>query len=246
MNTIVDEAVALASAICKELNNPVSRGVETVLCPPFVSLVSVRKALQGSGLKLGAQNTYFESRGAFTGEVSPDMLLGLCEYVIIGHSERRHILKEDDGLINLKMKAVTESGLKPILCVGETLDQRRDDQAESVVRRQLETGLKGVERVENLVVAYEPVWAIGTGESASPEAVIDITGGAIADGLVKLYGEKAAAEIPVLYGGSVNPENVAGFLQESSIHGTLVGGASLKSQQFAQIVRLTAEIKAGS
>lgn len=243
MNTTVPEAVELASAIRQELTNTPTPGVETVLCPPFISLVSVGEVLRCSRLMLGGQNAFYEPMGAFTGEISPAMLAGLCQFVMIGHSERRHILREGYQMVSQKMKAVFAAGLRPILCVGETLEQRRRDSAETVVRRQVESGLAGIDNVEGLVIAYEPVWAIGTGVPATPATVIDITGGAIRAELAKLYGEHTALEVPVLYGGSVNPNNSAGFLQEPSIQGTLVGGASLNADQFVKIVRLTAEIK---
>ena len=243
MNTGVEEAVALASAIKDSLENSPCQGVDTVLCPPFISLVPVHEMLKGSPIKLGAQNAYSQSSGAFTGEISPNMLVGLCRYVIIGHSERRHILREGYQLISQKMKAAVAAGLIPILCIGETLNQRKQYAAEAVVRRQIETALTDLNALDGLVIAYEPVWAIGTGVPATPATVVDITGGAIRAELSNLYGERAAQDTPVLYGGSVNPENVHGFLQEPSIQGTLVGGASLDARKFTKIVRLTAKIK---
>ncbi len=245
MNTTVSEAVVLASAIKENLGNSTPQGVEAVICPPFVSLVPVLDVIKDSSLKLGAQNAYSEAKGAFTGEISPNMLADICQYVLIGHSERRHIIREGYQIIGQKMKAAVAAGLRPVLCVGETLSQRKQGAAEAVVRRQIETGLVDIHSVEGLVIAYEPVWAIGTGVPATPVTVIDITGGAIRAELAKLYGEDAALEVPVLYGGSVTPENVSGFLQEPSIQGTLVGGASLNADQFTEIVRLTAEIKSG-
>ena len=246
MNTSVSEAVELASAIRNGLGDAQAWSVETVLCPPFISLVPVRDVIEGSPIKLGAQNTYFELKGAFTGEISLLMLVDICQFVIIGHSERRHILREGYQIINQKMQAAFSAGLRPILCVGETLEQRRQGSAEVVVRSQIESGLHGLHNIDGLVIAYEPVWAIGTGVPATPVTVIEMTGGAIRAGLSKLYGEHTALEIPVLYGGSVTPENVAGFLQEPSIQGALVGGASLYADQFVEIVRLTAEIKGKS
>ena len=243
MNTDVGEAVALASAIKSSLEDSPCQGVDTVLCPPFISLAPVHDVLKGSPIKLGAQNAYSQPSGAFTGEISPNMLVGLCRYVIIGHSERRHILREGYQLISEKMKAVAAAGLIPILCIGETLNQRKQGAAEAVVRRQIETALTDLNALDGLVIAYEPVWAIGTGVPATPAAVVDITGGAIRAELSNLYGERAAQDTPVLYGGSVNPENVHGFLQEPSIQGTLVGGASLDARKFTKIVRLTAKIK---
>ena len=171
------------------------------------------------------------------------MLKGLCRYVIIGHSERRHGMREGYHLVGQKVKAAAEAGLTPILCVGETLSQRRQGAAESVVRRQLETGLAGIDDPSGVVIAYEPVWAIGTGVPATPVVVADITGGAIRAELTNLYDETTAQQTSVLYGGSVNPENIAGFVQEPSIQGTLVGGASLHADQFVQIVSITVGVK---
>jgi triosephosphate isomerase len=245
MNTTLSEAKTLASAIRKSLGNP-PPGVETIVCPPFISLAAVGEALQRSGIKVGAQNAHWEQKGAFTGEVSPSMLKDLCEYVIIGHSERRHVMGESDDIVNKKVKVVYSAGLKPILCVGETLEQRQRGDAEGVVSRQLESALNGVGDIGGLVVAYEPVWAIGTGVAATPNTVREITGGAIRAEMAKLYGRAVADETPVLYGGSVNPDNASGFLKEPSIQGTLIGGASLNAEQFVRIVRLTAEIKGGA
>ena len=243
MNTVVSEAVALASAIRNNLEDSPCQGVDTVICPPFISLSPVHDILSGSPIKLGAQNAYSQPSGAFTGEISPDMLVGLCKFVIIGHSERRHILREGYQLVGQKMKAVAATGLTPILCVGETLNQRKQGAAEVVVRRQIETALTDLDTIDGLIIAYEPVWAIGTGVPATPATVIDITGGAIRAELSNLYGERVAQDTPVLYGGSVNPENAHGFLREPSIQGTLVGGASLDARQFTEIVRITAKIK---
>jgi triosephosphate isomerase len=243
MNTALSEAKALASSIRKALSGSPVSSVETIVCPPFISLAAVREVLQGSGIKVGAQDAHWEQKGAFTGEVSPAMLKDLCEYVIIGHSERRHIMKESYAIVSQKVKAVYAAGLKPILCVGETLEQRQRGGAEGVVRRQLESGLDGVRDIDGLVIAYEPVWAIGTGVAATPDTVREITGGAIRAEMAKLYGHDIADEVPVLYGGSVNPDNASGFLKDPSIQGTLIGGASLNAEQFVKIVRLTAEIK---
>ncbi len=243
MNTGVAEAVALASSIRNGLESPAPRGVETVICPPFISLAPVMDAISGSPIKLGAQNAYSRPSGAFTGEISPQMLADFCQYVILGHSERRHVMGEDEGLIAEKTVAAVAAGLQPILCVGETLEERQRGDAGAVTRRQIRTALAGVPTAGGLVIAYEPVWAIGTGVPATPAAVVDITAGAIREELADRYGETASSQVPVLYGGSVNPQNVADFLREPSIQGALVGGASLNAGQFIQIVRLTAEIK---
>lgn len=243
MNTTVPEAVALALSVRRDLVDKPVPDVGVVLCPPYLSLPSVSESMEGSPVMLGAQNAFYEPKGAFTGEISPAMLAGLCEFIIIGHSERRILLRESHRVINRKIKAVLESGIRPILCVGETLEQRRSGSAARVVARQIASGLNGVSDVRELVVAYEPVWAIGTGLAATPAVVIDIVKNAIRTQIHKMYGASMADGLPVLYGGSVNPDNVSEFLEDPSIHGTLVGGVSLIPDQFLKIVRLTSEIK---
>ena len=241
MNTTGAEAVALAEALKEAVGS--IHGVDVVVCPPFISLEPVNRAIQGSLLKLGAQNMYHQPSGAFTGEISPSMLSGICRYVILGHSERRQNFGEDDRMVNLKVKAAFEAGLLPILCVGETLEQREAGTAAEVVASQVREGLDTLHNVAGLVVAYEPIWAIGTGVSATPEAAMEIMGGAILGTLAQLYGQQVAGGVPLLYGGSVNPDNVEGYVKEESIHGALVGGASLRADQFAEIVGVTARVK---
>ena len=188
---------------------------------------------------------HFEESGAFTGEIAPSMLQGLCDYVILGHSERRQLFGEQDNLINQKVKAAIQHGLRPILCVGETLEQRESGEAEDIVGHQLRDGLAGIVDISSLVAAYEPVWAIGTGRAATPEIAAEIMGGAMLETLRSLY-SAAADQVPLLYGGSVNPGNVGAFAAESCIHGSLVGGASLQADQFLEIAKITAEAKANS
>ena len=241
MNTTIDEAVALAEAV-KEAVDGIT-GVDVLVCPPFVSLAPVAEALEGSQVMVGAQNMHYQASGAFTGEVAPGMIAGMCRYVILGHSERRQIFGEDDGLINLKVKAAVDAGLVPILCVGETLQQREDGKAGEVVGNQVKAGLDGVSPSGGLVVAYEPVWAIGTGVSATPETASEIMGGVILKTLDDLYGAQTASQTPLLYGGSANPDNIGGFVSQDVIHGGLVGGASLRAEQFAAIVKATAAAK---
>ena len=240
MNTTAHEATRLATGVRDGLR--MASGVEVVLCPPFIALQQVRDAVIGSPIKVGAQNMHFEDSGAFTGEVGPLMLQGLCDYVVLGHSERRQLFGETDDHINRKVKAAFAHGLRPILCVGETLEQREAGRAGAVVAQQLRDGLSGVHDITGLLVAYEPVWAIGTGQSATPEIAAEIMGGTVQASLTALFGE-AAAEVPLLYGGSVNPENVSGFLRLGAIHGALVGGASLQADQFLQIIQETAQAK---
>ena len=238
MNTNVGEASALASGV-RDGFDPAS-GIELILCPPFISLAAVREAVDNSSIKVGAQNMYFERSGAFTGEVSSSMLQGICDYVILGHSERRQFFGETDESVNLKVRAAQDAGLRPILCVGETSDQRDQGRAAAVVRTQVQAGLKGVLDISGILVAYEPVWAIGTGKAATPEIAEEIMGGAISITLQELFGA-AADSVPLLYGGSVNPANVAGFAALHCVRGALVGGASLQTDQFLQVVQATAE-----
>ena len=241
MNTSLAEGVRLASQVAANVGVPA--GIEVVVCPPFVSLAAVAQALQGTGIEVGAQNMHSEERGAFTGEVAPGMLAGLCRYVILGHSERRALFGETDDMVNRKVAAAVAAGLIPILCVGETFAQREEGRASDVISQQLRGGLAGLHNVPGLVVAYEPVWAIGTGQAATPEIAHEIMGGVIQPMLAELLGGSVAQDTPLLYGGSVNPTNIESFAQQSSVSGALVGGASLDASQFADIVRLTASAK---
>ena len=241
MNTTVNDAIMLASDMVDALDSV--SGVEKVLCPPFLSLEPVSKAIRGSSIKLGAQNMHHQEKGAFTGEISVTMLAGICQYVILGHSERRQHFCESNELINLKVKAALEAGLRPILCVGETLEQREQGKASAIVADQVQAGLTSLHNISGLAVAYEPVWAIGTGVAATPDTASEIMEGVILRTLTELYGEQGAMQVPLLYGGSVNPENVESFVRERSIHGALVGGASLLADQFVDIVKITARAK---
>ncbi len=240
MNTTVTEAEQLIFEMLEKLDR--IEGVEKVLCPPFVSLVAVNMMLRGSSIKLGAQNMYFETAGAYTGEISPLMLRELCEFVILGHSERRWYFGETDEIVNKKVKAALANKLQPILCVGERLAENEAGKTEEVVNRQVTAALNGIEPVSNLVIAYEPVWAIGTGKAASGEqaaATIQF----IRDVLAKLWNKSIAQNLRILYGGSVTRANIAEFISHPEIDGALVGGASLKAEEFASIVEQTAEIK---
>jgi triosephosphate isomerase len=240
MNTTVTEAEQLVFEMLEKLDRV--EGVEKVLCPPFVSLVAVNMMLRGSSIKLGAQNMYFETAGAYTGEISPLMLRELCEFVILGHSERRWYFGDTDEIVNKKVKAALSNKLKPILCVGERLEENEAGKTEEVVNRQLTAALNGIEPVSNLVLAYEPVWAIGTGKAASGEqaaATIQF----IRDVVAKIWNENIAQDLRILYGGSVTSANIAEFISHPEIDGALVGGASLKAEEFVGIVEQTAEIK---
>ncbi|MDE2843159.1 MAG: triose-phosphate isomerase [Chloroflexota bacterium] len=246
MNTTLNEARTLAGGVRDLAVN--AAGVEVILCPPAISLAAVRDMVSGSGVKVGAQNLHHEDSGAYTGEISAVMLNGVCQYVILGHSERRQLFGETDQQVNLKVKAAFSHGLKPIVCVGETLEQRESGQAARVISGQVGAALDGVAPVDinGLIVAYEPVWAIGTGQAATPEGAAEIMGGAISETLHSLYGSSSAA-VPLLYGGSVNAGNIVDFAGQSCIHGALVGGASLQADSFMDIVRLAGETKgAGS
>ena len=240
MNTKVIEAEKLVLEMLDKLER--IEGVEKVLCPPFVSLVAISMMLQGSSIKLGAQNMYFETEGAYTGEISPLMLSELCEFVIIGHSERRWYFGETDEIVNKKVRAALANKLKTILCVGERLAENEAGKTEEVVNRQVTTALDSVGSVSDLVIAYEPVWAIGTGKAASDEqaaATIQF----IRDVLAKLWNKSIAQDLRILYGGSVTSANIAEFISHPEIDGALVGGASLKAEEFISIVEQTAEIK---
>lgn len=241
MNTTVAEAVTLVRQMRAELE--AVRGVEVVVCPPFVSLAAVSELLAGSSIKVGAQNMYSEEKGAFTGEVSPLMLAPLVDYVILGHSERRQYFGETDEMVNRKIKAALAHGLRPIVAVGEDLRQYDAGQTDEVVTRQIRAAFEGVSSLDRIVVAYEPIWAIGTGKPATG-AIAERVIGLIRSTLGELYGRSAAEQVRIQYGGSVTAANIAEFIGQPDIDGALVGGASLKAAEFIGIVRKTAEIKA--
>ncbi len=240
MNTTVSEAIELVSEMRRKLDE--IGGVDKVICPPFISLVVVRELIKGSSIRLGAQNLYFEEKGAYTGEISPLMLADLCEFVIIGHSERRQYFNETGGIVNKKIVAVLKVGLKPILCIGEKLEENEAGKTEEVVTEQLESALAGIGSLGGLIIAYEPIWAIGTGKSATGRQANE-TIGLIRHNVARLYDKEVARQMRILYGGSVTADNVAEFVQQSEIDGALVGGASLKASEFLSIVRQTSEIK---
>ncbi len=218
------------------------KNVEILICPPFIGIPKAVEMTRNSAVKIGGQNCYFEKEGAFTGEVSPVMLKEAgCEYVILGHSERRHIFGESDELINKKVLAALDEGLKVILCVGETLEERESGLTFTVVESQLKLGLSGAEdRLDQIEIAYEPVWAIGTGVAAKPEDAEEVH--AFIYEKLKELNPKAAEKVRVLYGGSVKPSNAKELLSQPHVKGVLVGGASLKPDSFAQIVKIGASI----
>lgn len=237
MHKTVEETIALGTELKARLEGVTE--IEVAICPPFPALEAARRAVEGSPIRVGAQNMHWEEAGAFTGEVSPRMLAGLCDYVIIGHSERRTIFGETDEIINKKLHAALDHGLAPIVCVGENLEQNRSGQTEAVVSSQVRAAFEGVttEQARGAVVAYEPIWAIGTGLPAHGPDAARIIGDVVRASLAELYGEDIAEEIRIQYGGSVKPANCTEFMQEPEIDGALVGGASLSAEDFAVIVR---------
>lgn len=237
MHKTVTEAVALAQELGKLTAD--AKDVDIVVCPTFTSLFVVREALSGTNIKLGAQNMHWEKQGAFTGEISPGMLKDVgCQYVIIGHSERRQYFAETDQSVNHKLKAAFANEITPIFCVGETLEQRESGTTEAVVCDQVRAGLAGLsaEQVASMVIAYEPIWAIGTGRTASADDAnavcrfIRIT-------VAKLFGQDSADKVRIQYGGSVKADNIAELMAKSDIDGALVGGAALDAVGFSKIVK---------
>jgi len=237
MNKTLGEAAELLEALKPEL-----MGIETVdlvVCTPYIDLPLANEILDGSNIKVGAQNLHWEASGAYTGEVSAPMLKDLCEYVIIGHSERRAMFGETDETVNKKVVAALGSGLLPIVCVGETLEENEAGQTEAVVDRMVREGLKGLtaEEAAKIVIAYEPVWAIGTGKTATPEQANDVHKNVVRPILREMFGAEVGNEMRILYGGSVKPGNAAELFGQSDIDGGLIGGASLKSADFVGIVK---------
>jgi triosephosphate isomerase (TIM) len=237
MNMTSASAVELAAALVKEA--PALAAVDIAICPPFVYLPQVAAAVKGSAVALGAQNMFYESNGAFTGETSGEMLKDVgCRYVILGHSERRHVIGESDELINRKVIKALADGLEPIFCVGELLAEREANQTLEVVTRQVKVGLAGVSRDQaaKITVAYEPVWAIGTGKTASPAQAQEVHA-MIRQLLERMFGKELAQAMRIQYGGSVKASNAKELLAQADIDGALVGGASLKAAEFVGIIK---------
>ena len=235
LHKTLDEAVNLVGALktkVKDVDN-----VEILVAPPFTAISMLATKLAGSNIKIGAQNCYFEPSGAFTGELSAPLLKDAgCDYVIVGHSERRQIFGESNEMINNKVKAVLEAGLSVILCIGETLEERESGEMYDILTTQVKEGLAGVTDMERVVIAYEPVWAIGTGKTASSEQAQEVH--SFVRGLVQgLYTPEIAAATRILYGGSVKPGNVDELMAQSDVDGAPVGGASLVAEDFARIVK---------
>ena len=237
MNKTVAEArelVAMMSARLREISH-----VEKVLCPPFLAIPALAEMLGGSGIGLGAQNLHWEEKGAFTGEVSPGMVKEFCQYVIIGHSERRTYFGETDETVNKKLRVAMKAGLIPIVCVGETLEQYEAGSTAEVVHRQINVGLAGIDSpaAARIIVAYEPVWAIGTGKASSGENADFVHHQVIRSALSELFSAQTAEAIRILYGGSVTAANASEFFTYPDIDGALVGGASLKPDEFVAITK---------
>jgi len=240
MNMTIAEATGFVRSIRRGLND--IKTVDRVLCPPSTALAAVKELLTATEIGLGAQNMHWEEKGAYTGEIAPAMLKELCQYVILGHSERRALFGETDEGVNRKIKAALTHGLQPIVCVGETEAEYDAGRTEQVVSGQVRGCLEGLgaEQVSGLVIAYEPVWAIGTGKAATPAGAGAVIGLTIRGTIAAIYGEATAQAVRVQYGGSVKPSNVAEFMAHPDIDGALVGGASL-TPDFLELVRIAAD-----
>jgi triosephosphate isomerase (TIM) len=238
MNKTVAEAVSLARALREGLERTPTRH-EVVVMPPFTALAPVAEALRGSSIAVGGQNMHWEREGAFTGEISPVMLRDVgCTYVVLGHSERRHVFEETDERLGKKCRAAFDNGLTPMFCVGETLAERESNRTLEVVERQMERALRSVtpDEVARMVISYEPVWAIGTGRVATPDQAEEVQA-FLRKRVATTHGEEPARVVRILYGGSVTPDNTPGIMAQADVDGVLVGGASLKPDSFLKIVQ---------
>ncbi len=239
MNTDSHSSVALAKAIVSGSQQLAGERAKILLCPPFVYIPAVVNAVSASRVAVGAQDMYFEQKGAFTGEISAAMLKDIgCSYVLCGHSERRHVIGEPDELINKKVSAAISGGVLPILCVGELVEERKANKTTEVVTRQIKKGLSGLgeAKASAVTIAYEPVWAIGTGLTATSEQAQEVHA-LIRNLLTELYDKDLAENIHILYGGSVKPDNAGELMKQKDVDGLLVGGASLKADDFLEIIR---------
>lgn len=244
MNAGPAEAKSLADEMVKTWDGK-SLDAEVLICPPYISIPFAAKGFRDSAFKVGAQNVHTEDNGAYTGEISTQMLKELaCEYVIVGHSERREYFNEDDTLVAEKTKRVLEQGLRPIVCVGEKLSERKEGNHEEVVKQQVDTVLNAISSADapNLVIAYEPVWAIGTGETATPQQAQDMHK-FIRSLVAEKWGDEASEKIRVLYGGSMKPANAEELLSQPDVDGGLIGGASLKADSFSEIISIAESIQ---
>ena len=234
MNMTISQSVDLVSRMRLELDS--IDGAEKIICPPFTSLSRISDIIEGTSINLGAQNMHYEEKGAYTGEIAPDMISEICTHVILGHSERRQYFNEKDEDVNRKVKSAIKVGLKPIICVGENLNQRESGMAQSIVEGQLRSGLLDVSDISQIYVAYEPIWAIGTGVSASVQDAGEMMG-FIRGTLQSILSGDASSGVSLLYGGSVNANNISDYVQNENIDGVLVGGASLDPDSFVSISR---------
>lgn len=243
MNKGVADAVDFVTALAPKIED--YSGVERVVAPTFLALASVAEALKDSAVQVSAQDAHWEDSGAFTSEVSASMLAGMVDYAIIGHSECRAYLGETDEGVNKKAKALLAQGIKPIIAVGESLEQNEAGETETFVGGQVRAALEGItaEQMADVVIAYEPIWAIGTGKSASAEQANDIIGGTVRGTIRDLYGDAVADAVRIQYGGSVKPNNMLEYMSQPDIDGALVGGASLKVDDFTELIKLAAEAK---
>lgn len=230
------QAKELAEELKSGLAN--AKDVDIVICPPFTALPIVAQVVRGSNIGLGAQNMHYETKGAFTGEISPEFLLELgCKYVILGHSERRQYFNETDELINKKLMTALKINLYPIFCIGEKLSEREAGKTFEIIKNQLALGLMKIrDGIDNIIIAYEPIWAIGTGKTATPKQAAEVHS-FIRDWLKKNYNQTVAEEKRILYGGSVKPDNIDELMAEQDLDGALVGGASLEEQSFIRLVK---------
>lgn len=242
MNKTIAEAKALVKAMLPELEE--IEDVDKAVCPSYLAVPAVAELCRGTSLKVGAQNLYWEPNGAYTGEVAPEMVAEVCDFVIVGHSERRKYFGETDETVNKRLKAALDAGLKAIVCVGETLEENENGETESVVSRQIKQGLADITAAQaaDITIAYEPVWAIGTGRAATPEGANEVHKNVIRPLLKAQFGEERAEAMRIQYGGSIKPHNAAELFAMSDIDGGLVGGASLKAESFVAIVKAAAEI----
>ena len=234
MHKNVKEAVSLAKSLKNKLKDIKDKDV--LICPGFTALCCVYGEIKNSNIKLGAQDMYFEDEGAYTGEISPLMLKDFCEYVILGHSERRQFFNETDEVVNKKIKKALEHGLKQILCIGETLEERERNKTFDIIKNQIKGSLENINKkeIKNIIIAYEPIWAIGTGKTATPEQAEEVHS-FIRKEIGKIYGADAANDLRILYGGSVKPDNINELMEKEDIDGCLVGGASLDAESFSKI-----------
>lgn len=237
MNKTAEQATLLVADLLPEMQR--IKNIDCVICPPFTALMVVSQMVNNTGIGVGAQDMFWESAGAFTGEVAPQMIKEFCQYVILGHSERRTLLGETDDMVNRKVKAAIDNFLIPIVCVGEKSEENESGLTEKVVERQIKKGLEGVtkDKLDSIIIAYEPVWAIGTGRAATKDDAQRVIGSIIRKLLISIYGDESAQRVRILYGGSVNGQNAAEYFSMADIDGALVGGASLKSPDFISIIR---------